>query len=155
MLMQTYRVHCSSALHRSGVPIRCSGDATTSNKPWRGYLCVDLLRGSRLGVDGPGGDAHDLPGGGDVGAVRAEDLVGRVLSLDGLDPVLGGRHAPHLPHAVHLVADDLAPVGAVLVGLDDGRDLVVLTVTPCTTRAQPRGNASMLPGTDVMARRLK
>ena len=76
-----------------------------------------------LDVDRLGGNPHDVTRGCDVGSPRREDVYLGVLgeALLRLEPLLGGGRAAHLTHAVHLVAHHLAPVGAVLVGLDDSR----------------------------------
>mmetsp|Transcript_13471 Transcript_13471/g.52928 ORF Transcript_13471/g.52928 Transcript_13471/m.52928 type:complete len:586 (+) Transcript_13471:1619-3376(+) len=83
-------------------------------------LSSRLLLGDRLGVDGAGGDAHDLSGGAGVRAVGGEHVELDLLALHLLEVVLGRLDAAHLLHAVHLVADNLAPVGTVLVGLHHG-----------------------------------
>mmetsp|Transcript_83067 Transcript_83067/g.267693 ORF Transcript_83067/g.267693 Transcript_83067/m.267693 type:complete len:354 (+) Transcript_83067:77-1138(+) len=89
-----------------------------------------------LWVDGPGGKAHHLAGGRRVGAVRAQDLRVLIDAAEPLHPLLSSGHAAHLPHAVHLVAHDLAPIRAVLVRLHDG-DVIVAVIVQDQRRAAP------------------
>mmetsp|Transcript_104045 Transcript_104045/g.279485 ORF Transcript_104045/g.279485 Transcript_104045/m.279485 type:complete len:543 (+) Transcript_104045:119-1747(+) len=108
------------------------GDGDGDDNHGAALLAADL----RLWVDSPGGEAHHPAGGRRVGAVRAQDLRVLLDVADSLHPLLRGGHTAHLPHAVHLVAHDLAPIRAVLVRLND-REVVVAVVVQDQRRAAP------------------
>mmetsp|Transcript_34124 Transcript_34124/g.81165 ORF Transcript_34124/g.81165 Transcript_34124/m.81165 type:complete len:314 (-) Transcript_34124:1176-2117(-) len=67
-----------------------------------------------------------LPDGRGVRAPRGEHAAHLVVAHHLAHPGLGGLDAAGLLHAHHLVAHDLAPVGAVLVGLHHGHVVVVV-----------------------------
>mmetsp|Transcript_49442 Transcript_49442/g.124520 ORF Transcript_49442/g.124520 Transcript_49442/m.124520 type:complete len:265 (+) Transcript_49442:256-1050(+) len=83
----------------------------------------DFFPGRRLRVDGSGTETHDLARGCRVRSVRGQDLDLTVLALHLLHPILCSGHATHLTHAVHLIAYNLTPIGAILIGLNH-RDIV-------------------------------